>query len=599
MDKIKQLLKSNFGSFTYFYSYLGNRIFVSVGLSLLVGVLDGFGLAMFLPLLQMISGSPDEVQSEQMGNLSFLVDGLQYFGFSLTLPTILIVIFIFFTLKGGFKFIEGFYKVILQQKFIRQIRFSNIDLLSGYQYNSFVRSDSGRIQNTITGEVDRLLLAYRSYFTAFQYGILVLVYTSLAFLANPQFAVLVAIGGGLTNVMFKKVYYTTKKLSRNLTNENHAFQGLLIQEVHNFKYLKASGLIGKFGQKLKSSIKSIEELQRRIGVLAALLSSMREPLVMLVVVIVILVQVNIFSHNLGVLILSLLFFYRSLTFLMGLQNFWNTFLSVSGSLENMDEFNKELFQDQEQNGRTKIESFREVINLRNLSFSYGRNLILKNVSLSIYKNEAIALVGESGSGKTTLMNLLCGLLKAEKGDLLVDGIEMHEIDMKSFQNRVGYITQEPVIFSDTVFNNVTFWASPTEENLKRFNEALEMASIADFVKGLPEKENSLLGNNGVLISGGQKQRISIARELYKEIDILFMDEATSALDSETEKSIQQNIEKLKGKYTIVIIAHRLSTIKNVDRIIYLNRGEIEDEGDFESLKFSSTSFNKMVNLQEF
>nr|WP_304608467.1 ATP-binding cassette domain-containing protein [Pontibacter anaerobius] len=265
----------------------------------------------------------------------------------------------------------------------------------------------------------------------------------------------------------------------------------------------------------------------------------------------------------------------------------------------MDEFNKELFQDQEQNGRTKIESFREVINLRNLSFSYGRNLILKNVSLSIYKNEAIALVGESGSGKTTLMNLLCGLLKAEKGDLLVDGIEMHEIDMKSFQNRVGYITQEPVIFSDTVFNNVTFWASPTEENLKRFNEALEMASIADFVKGLPEKENSLLGNNGVLISGGQKQRISIARELYKEIDILFMDEATSALDSETEKSIQQNIEKLKGKYTIVIIAHRLSTIKNVDRIIYLNRGEIEDEGDFESLKFSSTSFNKMVNLQEF
>jgi ABC-type multidrug transport system fused ATPase/permease subunit len=599
VKKIKKFIKKYFENFAYFYSYLGNRIFLAVGLSLSAGVLDGFGLAMFLPLLQMIADNTTVVQSEEMGNLSFLVDGLHAIGLSLTLTTVLVVIFVFFALKGLVKFAEGYYKVILQQRFIRQIRFSNIDLLSGFQFKSFVTSDSGRIQNTFSGEVERVLNGYRFYFLAFQQAVLVFVYISFAVMSNAKFAIIVSLGGLITNLIFNRTYKKTKQLSQKLTKEMHAFQGLLIQKVANFKYLKATALIYTFGDKLKRSINKIEEDQRHIGILGTSLGAMREPIVMLVIVVAILIQVNFFSSNLGLIILSLLFFYRSLTFLMALQNAWNTFLSVSGSLENMTEFTKELSMHQEKFGPVEIEHFDQELKLTNLTFSYGDKPILKDVSLAIRKNQTIAIVGESGSGKTTLMNILSGLLETEKEMFYIDGRDIKTINIKSYQKKIGYITQEPVIFNDTIFNNITFWDTPTPENISRFERAAKMAFIYDFITALPEKENSLLGNNGLTVSGGQKQRISIARELYKEAELLFMDEATSSLDSETENAIQENIEQLKGKYTILIIAHRLSTVKHADRVVLLKKGSIDKEGTFEELKNTSATFKRMVELQEF
>lgn len=575
---------------------MGNKIFISVALSLLVGVLDGFGLAMFLPLLQMVDGSGAEVSSEEMGKLSFLVEGLRTVGLDISLQTVLMVMLVFFVLKGVMKFFEGYYKVILQQVFIRQIRFTNIDLLSGYDYKSFVSSDSGKIQNTLSGEVERVMQAYRSYFSAFQSGILVAVYMFLAFMSNAQFAILVMIGGGLTNFIFSKFYKKTKIQSKNLTLESHSFQGLLIQKVANFKYLKASGLIRNFGYKLKSSIAHIEEVQRKLGMLASALVAIREPIVMLVVVAVILIQMKLLGGSLGLIILSLLFFYRALTFLMAVQNHWNTFLSVSGSLDNMTEFTNDLAVNQEHQGTKSVNSFNQSLRLNGLDFFYNQEQVLKNVSFTISKNETIALVGESGSGKTTLMNVLCGLLPVGRGMYEVDGVDRKDINMLSFQKRIGYITQEPVIFNDTVFNNITFWDEPTEANIQRFENALKLAAIFDFVMELPEKQNAPLGHNGVMVSGGQKQRISIARELYKEVDFLFMDEATSALDSETEKSIQENINLLKGKYTIIIIAHRLSTVKDADKIVYLKNGAIESIGTFDRLRETSSRFNKLVEM---
>ena len=182
--------------------------------------------------------------------------------------------------------------------------------------------------------------------------------------------------------------------------------------------------------------------------------------------------------------------------------------------------------------------------------------------------------------------------------MMIDGLDSQEVNIHSFQKRIGYITQEPVVFDDTIYNNVTFWAEKTLENQDRFQEALRKASILDFVMEQPKQENARLGNNGINLSGGQKQRISIARELYKEVDLLFMDEATSALDSETERAIQENIDALKGQYTILIIAHRLSTIKNADRVVVLNRGEIERIGTYKELIEKSNSFRRMVELQE-
>ncbi len=157
--------------------------------------------------------------------------------------------------------------------------------------------------------------------------------------------------------------------------------------------------------------------------------------------------------------------------------------------------------------------------------------------------------------------MIAGLFLPASGELLIDEVPLRQIDLDTYRDRIGYISQESVIFNDSIFNNITFWADPSPDNIKRFEEVVEMASLKEFVQAQPGKEHSRLGDNGLLISGGQKQRISIARELYKNTAILIFDEATSALDSETERIIQENIEKLYGNFTMVLIAHRLSTIK--------------------------------------
>jgi subfamily B ATP-binding cassette protein MsbA len=303
--------------------------------------------------------------------------------------------------------------------------------------------------------------------------------------------------------------------------------------------------------------------------------------------------------KLATIILSLLFFYRGLSAVAILQPAYNRFLVYSGSMDNMRLFLADLQSKKKSQGTERIEVEEGApFVLREMSFAFGDFKILKSLDLSIEKNETVAFVGESGSGKTTLMNVLTGLLQPTEGHLLYYGHDVRGLDYDFIQRKIGYITQEPVIFDDTVYNNVTFWAEKNEANLLKFNRAIEQSKSVEFVEGFPDKEETRLGNNGINLSGGQKQRISIARELYKDIEFLFMDEATSALDSETERHIQSSIDSLKGKYTIIIIAHRLSTIKNADRVVVMKAGEIEQVGKYAELIEKSESFRRMVELQE-
>lgn len=597
LSQLKRTFKKYFKHFSYFYIHLRHRVFIALGLSLLVGVLDGFGLAMFFPLLEMVGGE-SEVSGDGLGGLSFLIEGINALRIPLTLYSVLIIIAVFFLLKGIAKFIEQYYNVITQQYFIRKLRYDNIDKLNNLQYHAFVMSDAGRIQNTLSGEVGRISVAYRSYFQAVQAGVLVLVYIGLAFVTDPQFAILVAIGGGLSNLVYNRIYKKTKETSKKITKGGHVFQGLLIQNVSFFKYLKATGYTYQYAQKLKAAVDYIETSTKKIGFYNAILSATREPLVITVVILVIIVQITFFSESIGAIILSLMFFYRSLNSLMQLQTHWNSFLNMSGSLDNMTHFMHELSQFQENEGGKPITGFEGQILMESGNFFYGETQVLKNINIKIEKDKTYAFVGESGSGKTTLVNIIAGLMPIKSGSLEIDGIAYSNMDRNAFQKQIGYITQEPVIYSDTIFNNVTQWAPYTEENMLRFWQALQRATIDNFVRSLPKQEHTPLGNNGIQLSGGQKQRISIARELYKDIEILIMDEATSALDSETEKAIQENIEQLKGKYTILIVAHRLSTIRSADEVFLLNNGKIEASGNFQELINLSDTFRRMVTLQE-
>ena len=593
---LRSFIKKSFSNFYWFFTFLRYKIFVSILLSILIGLLDSFGLTMFLPLLQMVT-TRTGASEEGIPSFGFIIEFIEYVGFDLSLGVVLLFMLFFFVFKGVAKYSNFVYRVNLQQELIKTVRLNLLHNLNKVEFEYFVTSDAGRIQNTMTGEIDRINQAYNHYFLSFEYVILVLVYMSFAFFVDFQFSLLVSVGGILTNLLYKSIYAYTKVASKKFTDDSNIYQGNVIQHVANFKYLRATAMVENFTKRLEHVIQKIEVSRKRIGTLNGLLAASREPLLVAVIAGVIFIHVNVLQGSLGLILISLLFFYRALSALTGMQNAWNGFLSTSGSLGNLKDFQQTLIKNQENMGNEPFVSLQREIQLRGLSFSYGDEHVLRNIDLIIKKNQVLAFVGESGSGKTTLLNLICALLTPSSGDILIDGTSLRKLERTSFQKRIGYITQEPTIFNDSIFNNVTFWAERTLENERKCIEALQKASVYHFVQEQSDGLDTILGNSGINLSGGQRQRISIARELYKDIDILIMDEATSALDSETEKMIQENIDAFKGYYTILIVAHRLSTIKNSDSIIFMDNGSIVEQGSFEGLIESVPRFRKMVEFQ--
>jgi ABC-type multidrug transport system fused ATPase/permease subunit len=574
------MISSILGNLKYFYKYLGSRIFFVLILSLLVGVMDGFGLAMFIPILELVSDSQEVFDPEKMGNLAFIIQLFNWLSLSMTLYTVLLIMLSFFILKGVLMFIEQYLSIIYRQSFIKKIRVENILGIANADYQYYTQLDSGRAQNTMSGEVGQVVAAYAVFMKFLNQGVLLMIYLVLAFLSNANFALIVVVGAFLVNLLVRRLFTMTKELSGSRTIHGHSFQLLLVQYIDKYKYLKATGLVQKYGQKLVAVVEALEQNNTKSSIIGSLLASFREPILLTVVVAAILIQITFFSSNMGAILLSLLLFYRALTAALIIQTNWNEYLSYSGTISNMQQFQETLHAAKEIDGDIVFGKFNKQIELENIEVQIGHKQILKNISLAIPNNKIVAFVGESGAGKTTLMNLLTGLIKPQSGKLLIDGVPLEHYTIATYQQRTGYITQEPVIFNDTIFNNVSFWAEPTQANYTKCYQALTLAHLDQLIEQLPLKIDTLLGINGINLSGGQKQRVAIARELYKDIDILFMDEATSALDTETETSIQENIASLKGKYTIIIIAHRLSTIRMADIVYVLSEGEIIKKGSY-------------------
>lgn len=245
----------------------------------------------------------------------------------------------------------------------------------------------------------------------------------------------------------------------------------------------------------------------------------------------------------------------------------------------------------------KIHIFKDKIEISNLNFSYSNNSknILSDINLTIKKGEKVALVGTSGSGKTTLTNLLLKFYDFKDGNIKIDNNSYSTINTKSIRNLIGLVTQEPILFNDSIKNNITYGSSNISED--KLIEAAKIAKIDDYVSSLELKYDTLIGERGSLLSGGQKQRLSIARAIIKNPPILVFDEATSSLDSESEKKVQEAIDNLVKDRTVIMIAHRLTTIKNVDRIIVLKNGKIKEVGSHNDLISQNGYYSKLYNIQ--
>ncbi len=244
-------------------------------------------------------------------------------------------------------------------------------------------------------------------------------------------------------------------------------------------------------------------------------------------------------------------------------------------------------------GNLELKGFSDAIVFDNVSFTYGRTPVLKNVTFRIPKGKTVAIVGPTGAGKSTIAQLIVRLYDIQEGSITIDGRNIKEFTQKSLRDSVGFVPQRAFLFFDTVAENISFGRP---YSLDQIQEAARQAHAAEFIEKLPEGYNTLLAEAGKSLSGGQQQRIAIARAFIKQAQLLIMDEATSSLDAVSEEQIKLALGEVKGKVTQVIIAHRLSTIEDADHIIYLDKGQKIAEGTKEELFITCPGFKKMWDL---
>ncbi|MDO4224628.1 MAG: ABC transporter ATP-binding protein [Bergeyella zoohelcum] len=283
------------------------------------------------------------------------------------------------------------------------------------------------------------------------------------------------------------------------------------------------------------------------------------------------------------------------------KKFSNAISSIQSGMASLDRVSEVLDYDlkvQEIENPVAIKTLNDKIEFKNIGFYYDRDkVILKNYSITIPKGKTVALVGQSGSGKTTVANLLTRFYDVNEGSIEIDGTDIKHLNLKDYRSLLGMVTQESVLFNDTVYNNILMGKpDATEEEVIA---AAKIANAHQFITGLPEGYHTNIGDDGNKLSGGQKQRVSIARAVLKNPPIMILDEATSALDTESERFVQEALEKMMQNRTSLVIAHRLSTIQKADMIIVMERGEIIEQGTHQELYNRNGVYKKLVDLQDF
>lgn len=595
---------SVFSAISYYFSiyrkFIGRRVYIVFVLTAGVALAEGFGITLLLPLIESIDVSDADKASRATVILNSF---LNFIGIGTSMVGILFFIGAVFIGKGMLKFAEGGYLAYLKARLMVEIKGKMFDAYSTMDYSYYSKRNTGHFINIINAQIANFINSFNTFKSFLSTIIMTSAYLLVAFLLAWQFALMAAVVGIVLLYLFTWLNDFVKDLSRKAAAEESTLNKFLVQSLQGFKYLASTSQMSFLKGGVLESIKKLSGYQYKRGLAGAFTTAIKEPVSVLFLLMVIIIQVVVFDSPIAPIFVALLLFHRGMQQLIGVQKEWQSTLDNIGSLEMViEEFNA-VSAKQEPIGSREADTFKKSIEFKDVYFAYNKKDgdVLKNINLVIPVNKTIAFVGESGAGKSTLIDMLTLMLRPGSGEIFVDDIPGSDIERASWRSQIGYVSQETVVFDDTVANNINLWKGNFDNDAEvqhKVREAAEKAYALDFIEALPEGFNTIVGDRGVRLSGGQRQRLFIARELFKNPNLLILDEATSALDSDSESFIQKSIDNLKGSMTVVIIAHRLSTIKNSDHIYVLDKGELIEDGSYQELTLVTNGrFKEMVEMQ--
>ncbi len=576
------------------------RGLIVVMLTLLMGIIDSFGAASILPFLALLSNPEISEKNIFLLNLKKLTGINEYDNF---LFLIGICVFIVLLFSSIFKIISNY--ALLRFTGLREYsvgkRLLKLYLLQPYDW--FLSKNSAEIAKNLLSEITEVirngLMAamnlISSLIICFSMIFIMLIFTPKLTISTVSVFLLCYL------IVYKISNKLLLKIGRQQISSNRERFNAVNEVFGAIKQVKLSGLEKEYLERFGTpslEYASNTFLARIIGFLPRyLLEIIAFGGLMLGILSLMRLHgdINYILPTIG------LYTYSAYRILPALQILYQSIASIkyaTPAINNLYEDFRNLETINFQNKKDIEFSFNKSITLKDIYFKYPdkKNYLLKNINLKINANNVTGFVGFTGSGKTTLIDLILGLLKPNKGEILIDDFALNNELYPSWQNKIGYVPQNIYLSDKSIASNIAFGTDEQYYDFQRIREVAKLSSIDSFiVNELPNGYNTIVGERGIKLSGGQRQRIGIARALYKRPDLLILDEATSALDNITEKKVMNNLYTLNKNMTIIIIAHRLTTVLKCDNIFLVDKGEIVSSGNYKELFSTSKLFRDMNN----
>ncbi|TLM99159.1 MAG: ABC transporter ATP-binding protein [Actinobacteria bacterium] len=569
-------------------------------LIILMGLFEGLGISMLLPVLQYIDGGAEALSSTG-GIFGGIMSVAEKIGVPINLVSLLLMAFVPILLRGAVFFVNSWYAAVLQRRMSLTMRVDGFAAVTHGDLSFVVEEGQGNIVSILTQQIYRGSTALLQFVQMSGGFVLIAIYLAILLAMSPLLAGITLVAVGAISIVIRGNVRRSREAGLVVSQSGNETFAQISERVSAIRLIKMRGQEDAETEHIRTVSTVFEQAQVKIQLSRAAVEITVDPALMLAVFVIIYVGVEYLHASLASLGLFMFILLRlnqqSKNFNIARQQFS---ANIDGLKMVMDTINRAKESRTVLGGSIPYPGLREGITLRDVTFRYDdaeseQDVVLDHVSVEIPKGSMVAFVGRSGAGKSTLVDLLPHLRDVSGGSISFDGVDVREFDLRSLRRRVGFMTQDAMLFNDTLRNNIVYGLE-REATDDEIQAALAQA-YCGFVNELPDGLDTVAGDRGVRLSGGQRQRIALARVFLEDPDILILDEPTSALDSESELYISKALDEFHKTRTLIVIAHRLSTVQRADRIYVLDQGHVVEQGTHDELLAAGGAYHRLFELQ--